>query len=81
MEGGIPESDREKVKAGIYLTLLLTKEQHHLIDKCQLMIEGTLKQRCYYDVWYAMANSDIDINKIKAKVIRNLLRVYFYMVL
>ena len=32
------------------------------------MIDGTLKQRCYYDVWYAMANSDIDINAVKAKV-------------
>lgn len=33
------------------------------------MINGTLKQRCYYDVWYAMANSDININDIKAQVI------------
>lgn len=31
------------------------------------MIDGTLKQRCYFDVWYAMANSDIDISAIKAK--------------
>ncbi len=32
------------------------------------MIDGTIKQRCYYDVWYAMANTDINIHAVKAKV-------------
>lgn len=32
------------------------------------MITGSLKQKCYIDVLYALVHSDIDINKVKAKV-------------
>jgi hypothetical protein len=33
------------------------------------MVTGSLRQNCYVDVMHALANADIDIDKIKAKVI------------
>lgn len=32
------------------------------------MIDGSMKQKCYVDVIYALAHADININAIKAKV-------------
>lgn len=79
MYGGIENSDRQAIIDQIYLFLLLIPSQHQLISKCQDMVDGTLKQRCYHDVWYAMGNSDININAVKAKVTIFISRDYFCM--
>jgi hypothetical protein len=38
------------------------------------MIDGSMKQRCYVEAIYSLANPDININAIKAKVIHFLFR-------
>ena len=39
------------------------------------MIDGSMKQKCYTEVIFALANSDINISLIKAKVITILIKV------
>ena len=53
----------------IYDLLLFSKMQSYPQEKKARLVEGPFRQRCYPELLYALANSDIDIEKIKAEVL------------
>lgn len=73
MESIISTSNRAAVTQ-VFQSLLLTHTKEFTVDKCQDMITGALKQRCYVDVMFALANTDININAVKAKVWNGIFR-------
>lgn len=67
MQSIIETSNRVAVTQ-VFQSILLTHTKDYPLEKCADMITGSLKQRCYLDVMHALANSDININAITAKV-------------
>jgi|LakMenEpi03Aug12_release.lakeMendotaPanAssembly.Ray.scaffolds.fasta_scaffold4764864_1 hypothetical protein len=64
----IVETKNREAMNQIFKTVLLTHTKDYPLELCQQMVNGSLNQKCYIDVMYSIANPDIDINKIKAKV-------------
>lgn len=54
--------------AGIYEVMLFTKTPDYPQQKKKDLINSAFEQTCYEDVLFALANSDIHPEKIKAQV-------------
>jgi hypothetical protein len=67
MQSVLETGNKEALKQ-IFQSVLLTHAKEFPIEKYEPMMDGSLKQRCYINVIHALANSDIKINDIKAKV-------------
>ena len=59
--------DKEKVKT-LFTNALYSKMESYPEEKKQKLEDSFFEERCYVDFFYAIHNSDIEIDKIKAKV-------------
>ncbi len=67
MQSILQTSNREAF-VQVFQSILLTHAKDYSVEKCQPMIDGSMKQKCYTEVIHALANCDINIGLIKAKV-------------
>ena len=49
-------------------TMLLSELKDFPVERTAAMIRDAQKQKCYLDTMYCLANSDIAIERVKARV-------------